>query len=161
MHESTAVYRDPAAWDEFRAILNAVQLPSTVQHIADVIGREAALMLVKRLPRAYSKGHTAGQAMLYVPHRLPPGHRLIEILGEHDARKLSRVFAGEVMLLAACAEIQSAFRNHALRVEMMRGTKAREICRLFCLSPSRARGIKSQQGLGRGNHRRKSNINKA
>jgi len=147
MHESTVVYRDPTAWDAFQAILDAVPLPRGVQLIAEVIGREPALKLVAELPRVYSRGRPSGQVMLYVPHHLTEGHRLVQILGEEAALKLVTVFAGEVMLLPVCADLCHAFRNQAMEIERARGASEREICKLFCISPSRVRAIKKSQLL--------------
>ena len=144
MRGSAVIYRDASAWSEFMAVVNSVQLPSCVQCIADVIGRDAALMLVAKLPRAYSPGRPSGQVMLYVPVRLTKGHRLAVILGDELAAKLVRMFAGEVMLLAVCKEIEMALRNRAIEVEVARGAKAHEIETLFCISQSRARQVRKE-----------------
>lgn len=145
MHEPTVVYRDPTAWCEFQAILDAVPLPRGVQLIAEVIGRGPALKLVAELPRVYSTGRPSGQVMLYVPHHLTERHRLVEILGEKSALKLVTVFAGEVMLLPVCTDLRHAFRNRAMDIERARGASEREICKLFCISASRVRAIKKSQ----------------
>jgi len=86
-------------------------LPDSVQQIAEVIGDELALRLVDKLPRAFSKGHRAGEPVLYVPKVLPPDHRLVAIIGWTDALKLSRHFGGELMFLATCSLHRKATRN--------------------------------------------------
>lgn len=144
MHGFAVIYRDPMAWGEFKAVINSVQLPSCVQTIADVIGRDAALKLVAELPRVYSRGRPSGRAMLYVPKQVTPEHRLVQILGAEAAAKLARVFAGEVMLLAVCKETERALRNRAVEIEVERGASAREIGVLFCMSKSRSRHIRKE-----------------
>ena len=57
-------------------------LPQSVREIAEAIGREAALLLIGRLPVCYrDAGKKSPKVILYVPKRLPPDHQLVEILG--------------------------------------------------------------------------------
>lgn len=84
-------------------------LPDSVQQIADVIGEDAALTLVRRWPRTRS-----GRPVLYVPATLPADHRLVAIIGWHAAARLVKVFAGEIIFLATCAVVQRDGRNQLI-----------------------------------------------
>ncbi len=118
-------------------------LPHSVQVIADVIGRDAALLLASQLPRAYATGRPSGRAMLYVPKQVTPGHRLVQILGAEAAAKLIRVFAGEVMLLATCAGVKRSERNGKIAQLLAEGAAPEQVREMFGLSPSRFRAIRS------------------
>lgn len=93
-----------------------MSLPSTVQEIADVIGREQALYLVGQLPRCYSPDARYPAArkstvIMYVPKRLEPNSDLVRILGWRDASRLSREFAGMLIHPASCADILRQHRD--------------------------------------------------
>jgi hypothetical protein len=104
----------------------AMRLPDSVQEIADVIGRDQALMLIGALPRCYvgQPGKKSHQVVMYVPtvKNLRPDHPLVRILGSADAEKLCKAFGGEIMKPANCACIQREFLHKAI-VDMMRGGK--------------------------------------
>ena len=101
-----------------------MRLPDSVQQIADVIGREQALLLVGKLPRciAGKDGHKSSRVVMYVPTlaRLALDHKLVQILGWIDAEKLSRHFGGEIMYPANCAHIQREFLHKTI-IQMMAG----------------------------------------
>lgn len=92
-------------------------LPRSVQQIADVIGRDAALNLIRQLPRAYmgKPGRKSWRVLLYVPQRLRPDHELVRILGWQNAERLVRAFGGELLKPANCAEIYREFRDRSIR----------------------------------------------
>lgn len=96
-----------------------MNLPASVQEIADVIGRERALYLVGQLPRSYQTRKHSRQAswhvIMYVPKSLKPDHPLVRILGWHDANKLAVVFGGEILQPANCADIWRGFRDRMAR----------------------------------------------
>lgn len=105
-----------------------MNLPRSVQEIADVIGRERALFLVGKLPRCYvedkrsretCKGGMSERVILYVPKVLKPDHQLVAILGWHDAQKLVQHFGGELLAPSNCGTILRAWRNAAI-VDMVR-----------------------------------------
>ena len=91
------------------------QLPKSAQEIADVIGRDLALYLIGRLPRAYSQCHPSGQVILYVPKTLSADHPLVGIIGWHAAMKLVRAFGGEILQPAPCALLYRDFRDRSIR----------------------------------------------
>lgn len=94
-----------------------MQLPRTIQEIADVIGRDRALFLVGKLPRCYSglPGKAQWRVIMYVPKRMGLEHELVRILGWPDANKLRLAFPGEILQPANGAEIYREFRDKSLR----------------------------------------------
>ncbi len=95
-------------------------LPRSVREIAEVIGREATMYLIGQLPRCYAgaDGKKANKVIMYVPKRLPPDHRLVEILGWTTAQKLVRVFGGEILYPANCNHLEARLRNRRI-LEML------------------------------------------
>lgn len=113
-----------------------MNLPSSVQEIADVLGTERALFLIGRLPKSYSSHHGA-QVILYVPSedRLKPDHQLVRILGWNDAVKLCRHFPGEILKPANCSSIYRVFRDkHILRM-LKEGHDTKTLADWFGVSP--------------------------
>ena len=90
------------------------RLPRSVQELADVIGRDAALFLIGHLPRAYSKCHPSGQVVLYVPRTLKVDHHLVALLGWNTAMRLVRAFGGEMLQPAHCADLYRDFRDRSI-----------------------------------------------
>lgn len=92
-------------------------LPNSVREIADVIGVEQALRLINSLPMCDSgkDGRRKVRPILYVPKKLPADHRLVQILGWHDAYRLTRVFGGEILYPANLRETLEAERNKFFR----------------------------------------------
>ncbi|MFV8595069.1 hypothetical protein [Ralstonia pseudosolanacearum] len=92
-----------------------MQLPESVQNVADVIGRERALYLIGQLPRyvAGAEKKKSSRVILYVPKLkgLSDDHELVRILGRDDAEKLCRVFDGENLYPANCSEIYRRYRD--------------------------------------------------
>lgn len=96
-------------------------LPGSVREIAEVIGRQATLHLLGQLPAcvAGKPGKQSSRVMLYVPKRLSPGHRLVQILGAEKAMALVRAFGGEVLQPANCRKIYAKHRDEAI-LKMLR-----------------------------------------
>lgn len=90
-------------------------LPNSVQEIADVIGREAALYLIGQLPRCYPPSRKSQAVVMYVPKRLTTDHPLFRILGWTPAQKLVAEFGGEILYPANCNEIYRRFRDSEVR----------------------------------------------
>jgi hypothetical protein len=86
-------------------------LPASVREIADVIGRENALYLIGQLPYCLPKRDGERRVILYVPKRLKPDHRLVQILGWERAAKLVDGFGGEILQPANCEGVYLKFRN--------------------------------------------------
>lgn len=91
-----------------------LELPRSAQEIADVIGQQAALHLIDSLPRCYDRRHGT-RVILYVPKALPITHRLVAILGWHNAHKLSRHFGGEILYPANCNVARAKARDRMLQ----------------------------------------------
>lgn len=95
-----------------------MNLPASVQEIADVIGVERAVYLVGQLPRCYFRDVRYPDAknahlIMYVPkvQNLSATHDLVRIVGWIDAVKLCKVFGGEILRPASCAGIYRDFRD--------------------------------------------------
>lgn len=126
-----------ADWDFFPF---ASKLPQSVQDIADVIGREKALLLIGKLPEA--KGRR-WRRVLYVPKSLDckTGDDLIAMVGRADAAKLCQHFAGAVLQPANCGFILREWRSRqALRMAAC-GACSSEIAETVGMSRYRVREI--------------------
>lgn len=85
-----------------------MDLPQSVQEIADVIGREKALELLGGLDAC---GSRPWRVCLYVPRRLTPNHQLVRALGWHDAHRMVREFGGIILQPSNCRFLVRRFRN--------------------------------------------------
>jgi len=88
-------------------------VPPSVQVVAEVIGRTAALHLAGALPEIPGKpwkGHTYVPA----PSRLLPDHVLVDILGWSDALRMCRMFGGEVLQMSKCRGLERTARNRRI-----------------------------------------------
>jgi DNA-binding NarL/FixJ family response regulator len=108
-----------------------MQLPESVQEIADVIGRDRALFLIGKLPRYYSKGTQSERVILYVPKNLPLDHRLVQILGWNDASKLAKEFGGEILKPSNCNFIQRKARDKSILEMHAQGYSAQDLAKWF------------------------------
>lgn len=111
-----------------------MRLPQSVQEIADVIGREQALLLIGQLPRSYTRdkrypGAKNSTVSMYVPTvaRLGLDHPYVRILGWPDALKLSQAFGGEIMYPANCAFIHREFVHKTILALVRTGMKATQV----------------------------------
>lgn len=86
-----------------------MRLPKSVQRIADVIGQDKALALVRTLRREL-KGKTL---WIYVPQseRLHVNHRLVHLLGWEDASALAEEFGGSHLYPSSCRYLVRAVVN--------------------------------------------------
>lgn len=99
--------------------MKLTDLPNSVREIAEVIGIEPAMRLINQLPTclAGTEGHKSVRPILYVPKRLKPDHRLVEILGWHDALRLVEHFGGEILYPANCREVERGIlRSYAMQL---------------------------------------------
>lgn len=115
-------------------------LPQSVQEIAAVIGRDAALYLIGQLPVCYvadkGKGRRGDKPcrkriIMYVPKRLKPDHRLVQILGWNRAEMLVRGFGGEILCPANCEEVYLRFRNNEIRRLRSEGMGAKALAEIM------------------------------
>lgn len=127
-----------------------MKLPSTVQEIADVIGRERALFLIGQLPRYHVQDTRKGKAgsaglservILYVPKTLKPDHHLVRILGWNDAARLVRVFGGCLVHSSNCQEVYRPHRDAGIRLVHAQGVPVAMVADWFGLTERRARQI--------------------
>ncbi len=116
------------------------KLPESVQQIADLIGRERALELVRRWPKV-SCGAAPPRASVYIPRSLRPDHRLVEILGWRDADKITRSFPGEIIFLAECADEVREYRREEIARMVSAGARVPEIAARLCMSERQARRL--------------------
>lgn len=118
------------------------RLPASVQEIADVIGRERALYLIGRLPRCYPpSGGGREQVIMYVPKRLRPMHRLVQILGWRDAERLVEVFGGEILKPGNCRELYRNYRDDGILGAAEDGIPVTMIAAWFDVSTKHVRNV--------------------
>jgi len=90
-----------------------MRLPKSVQQIADVIGSDKALRLVRQLPPC---GKRARRRNLYIPkpERLDVNHRLVTLLGWDDALALCHALGGQAVQPALCRYMERAMTNRRI-----------------------------------------------
>jgi hypothetical protein len=117
-------------------------LPRSVREIAEVIGVETTMRLINQLPTCAtpSNRHHA-IPILYVPKRLSPDHRLVQILGWHDANRLVQHFGGEILAPANCADVYKAIRNRYIRELLALGYKPDLVADLIGMTVRNVRNI--------------------
>lgn len=122
-----------------------------------MIGRERALYLVGQLPRCLAaKDHkTATKPIMYVPtlRRMSADHRLVRIMGWHDAEKLARHFGGEILQPANCADVYKRFRDAEIVRLARAGMKVSELAEIMGIGARNIRAIialaKQQEEIAR------------
>lgn len=120
---------------------NTAKLPRSVQEIADVIGRDAALRLVEALPRSFAPSRPYGRAVLYVPKSIRADHELVGMIGWDLATKLARMFGGEILQPSKCFGLRSNERNNTIRAMRASGCSTQSIAREFHMSDRQVRNI--------------------
>lgn len=118
-------------------------LPNSVREIAEVIGRDAALRLIGKLPTCYAgkDGKKSTRVMMYVPKRLAPDHQLVRILGWNNANRLVRHFGGEILYPANCRAIYSKYRDEAILKMLEAGARPSMVAELMGLSERHVRNL--------------------
>lgn len=115
-----------------------MRLPESVQEIADVIGREKALELIGKLPAC---GRRSWRVVLYVPKRLKPDHKLVQLIGWPTADKLVRHFGGEILQPSNCRCVVRAQRNERIRDLAANDNNPQQIAEQVGLSERQVRNI--------------------
>ncbi|WP_299084151.1 hypothetical protein [uncultured Ruegeria sp.] len=87
------------------------KLPPSVQEIADVIGREKALEFIGKLPNS---GSRSWRVCIYIPKDLPADHKLVELLGWHDARRMVDAFSGMILQPSNCRFLEWQFLHREI-----------------------------------------------
>lgn len=118
-------------------------LPNSVREIAEVIGRDATLRLIGKLPTCYAgaDGKKSTRVIMYVPKRLAPDHQLVVILGWSSANKLVRHFGGEILYPANCRAIYSKYRDEAILKMLDAGARPSMVAELMGLSERHVRNL--------------------
>lgn len=138
------------------------RLPDSVRQVAEVIGEVAALELVKRWPRQAVKGDVPFRPVIYIPAKITPDHRLVQIIGWPLAVRLVKRFGGDIIFLATCANIVRDDRNQAIADALERNTSPAAIAARFNMSERQVRRVIAKMradspamgtGAVRGQHR--------
>ena len=118
-------------------------LPRSVREIAEVIGRDAALRLIGKLPTCYAgkDGKKSTRVIMYVPKRLQPDHPLVDILGWNTALRLVRTFGGEILYPANCRSIYAKFRDEAILKMLDAGARPSMVADIMGLSERHVRNL--------------------
>lgn len=126
-----------------------IELPESVQEIADVIGRTEALRLIGQLPTCIAgvEGHKSKRVILYVPKQLKAGHRLVEILGWDTAQKLVDVFGGEILCPANCHAVFADFMRRAIAAMLATGESTNVVAVMFDVHERTVRKIRYANGV--------------
>ncbi|KAA0014414.1 hypothetical protein F0A17_01835 [Billgrantia pellis] len=109
-----------------------MRLPKSVQQIADVVGRDKALHLVRQL-RQQQAGKTLS---IYVPQpeRLHINHALVEMLGYPEALALCEEFGGTHLFPSACRYLQRAIKNRQILALRDTGLSIEEVAEQLGMS---------------------------
>lgn len=91
---------------------NPPPLPPTAQVIADVIGREATLILAGKV----------ANRNLYIPYSLGQDHWIARTIGYAKAHALKQEFGGLHMSLATCDHYYTRERNERIKADYLTGT---------------------------------------
>jgi len=120
----------------------AEALPDSVQQIAEVIGADSALTLVRNWPRISVNASKRTRIAFYVPKKLLPNAPLIEVVGADAAAKLVERFGGSLMFLADCDKsLRAQSLSKAVIAAIAAGATTTNVGRVFNISQRHARRI--------------------
>ena len=113
-------------------------LPRDIRLIASIISREKAINLAgKLLTRSGYK-----VVSLYIPKILTKNHKLIELVGESDAKALSDNLGGEILYIENCYRgLVTRFRNRSIHRLSLEGVSNKTIAFLFNLTSRQIHNI--------------------
>lgn len=122
----------------------------SAQEIADVIGREAALLLIGQAPRWPRKDRTGRRVpgewvTLYVPARLTPDHFLVRTIGWKAAQALCDQFGGEILQPGCCRGIYYAYRNESIKRLLATGLSSKTLAEWFEVSERHVRNLAREE----------------
>ncbi len=111
-------------------------LPATAQAIADVIGIEKTMELVRGKQQDKCRN-------IYVPapSRMRPSHWLIQTIGEDAARELAAEYAGEPLSIPKCSGLIKQQRNRQIIQMRCEGLTHLEIARAMGMSVSSVKTV--------------------
>ncbi|AZB63877.1 hypothetical protein EBL87_09060 [Cereibacter sphaeroides] len=113
-------------------------LPDTLQDVAEVIGREAALRLAEGLPQC---GSRSWRRMVYVPQKMKEGHPLVRLIGRERAEELRRSHTNMILEVPVCVEIRAAYREHVIRRLKAAEMPEQEIARMVGVDVAAVRAV--------------------
>lgn len=118
-------------------------LPDSVAMIAEVIGTDAALTLVRDWPRS-TKERTMpnGRAAMYVPGTMTEDHAIAKIIGYDNAVKLSARFGHEMLFLAKCDNLRRSEVRRVVILATEAGASTDMIARTVGITPQHVRRIR-------------------
>ena len=118
-------------------------LPAQTQLVADVIGRDRALYLVRNWKRMSSScAKRPERICIYIPEKLTVDHELVRVMGWPDAAKLVKAFRREILELSMCDDIQRGWRNQAIcRLAREAKMKPPELSEWFEISERQVRNV--------------------
>ena len=109
----------------------AVPLPSTMQEIATVIGREATLLIAIKTP----------YRTIYIPKSPAPDHWIARLIGQERWAVMQREFSGIQLVVAKCSDIARAERDDEIRRGFKSGKTRAWLSIEYGLTPRRIRSI--------------------
>lgn len=118
-------------------------LCQSLREIAWIVGREKALYLAGHVLKWGQGGHRGKSAWLYIPKRLKPDHRLVQILGWDDAAALVYEFAGLALPISSCRGVVQRWRDSEVRRLAAAGLTAQSIAPIMGISDRYVRAIRA------------------
>jgi hypothetical protein len=113
-------------------------LPRDIRLIASIIGRQKAINLAGKL--LTRSGYRV--VSLYIPKRLTQDHKLIELVGENEAKALSDNLGGEILYIENCYRgLVTRFRNREIDRLSLEGVSNKTIAFLFNLTQRQIHNI--------------------
>jgi hypothetical protein len=117
-------------------------LPARAQLVADVIGRERTLYLVRNWKKTLTSNPKQREwVCIYIPKKLPLDHELVKVMGWPDAEKLVRAFRGEILTLSNCAEVDRMWRNASIRRLHDEGHSTATLAEWFDMTDRQVRNV--------------------
>lgn len=121
-----------------------IALPETLADIAEVIGREGALMLAEAYLN-HQTGARSWRSQIYVPQRrMADNHPLVRVLGRARAEDLQRTHANLIIEVPRCAKIQSAYRDYIAYQMIKSGQTPEDVTACGVVTIDRARAIRDE-----------------
>lgn len=105
--------------DSIAPQINARMLPRLLRDIADIIGLDAALKLV----RAYSG------LRLYIPERAHAGHPVAQIIGVENLQKLANIYGRENLSLPKIDAADRQIKHHTVHALRASGIPVKHVAR--------------------------------
>lgn len=115
-----------------------VSLGKEGDHIARVIGFDAALRLINALPQS---GSRRWRRCIYVPAKMPVDHMVVRVIGISLARRLSTEFGGRILQPSNGSAAQRNAKEVAVGALRCEGASPSQIADRLDLPVSTVRSI--------------------